>query len=700
MSKEKIKNEMKNLVEELLYHNKLYYELSIPEITDAEYDKKYDRLVELEVSNPDLVLDNTPTMIVGAGPESGTTTELGKVKHNNPLLSIPNKSKEMSDLIDWYNSVGGDGVELLIQPKLDGLTVNCEYLDGCLSTAATRGNGYIGEDILANVSKAIPEILSLSSKENIEVRGEGVMTCKDFFDDVNGLIKLGEYSNPRNLSSSLFRVKDLEKLEGHKLRVKFFDVVPSGDYESDSEELQRAKELGVDLVSSIVVSSVEGLKTAIESNMNGYIINKYGFNITADDEVMVDGIVVKVNNIEKREELGFTSKGPKWAFAVKFESQAEETIIKEVSWQVGKTGRITPVGILEPITLGGVVVSRVTLNNWNFMQTIGEYPLESGMRVLVERSNDVIPKLIEVVDYTPKDIDLREESQKTFKIPKSCPSCNHEVSEVYSESSYNSKGVLKEGSIPLHYCLNSNCDAQVVGKIESFASRDAMDISGLGEVNVKKLYDAGFLSNIGDIYLLKNKVDDIIEAKIGFASKGLGNILESVEKSKTKTLDSFLYSLNIPFLGRSMSKEIAYLYDSIEEVVELNKDELLDIELIGTSAASSIYDYFSENKDFIIDLCNSNNFNLKSIKRGEIESNPFKDKTVVITGTLDESRGYYKAIVESMGGKVSGSVSKKTNFVIIGESAGSKQEKAEELVNSGVDITLIYGHNEFVDILK
>lgn len=701
-----MKKRIDELVGLILYHNKLYYEESTNEITDEEYDSLYSELLALEEEFPELVNVNSPTSIVGAGDDSGATTGLKKITHNSPLLSIHNKSKSVDELIEWYESLGGDGIELLIQPKYDGITVNCIFDElGAMTSAATRGNGYVGEDIFDNVTRSMDYIQYLDKPQAIEVRGEGVMSCKVFFEDAFGLIKKGGYSNPRNLSSGLFRVKDASKLNNHILSIKFFDKAEDGGNSNDSEALDEMSSLGINTTKYVLVNNKEDLAKVVESNMNGYIVNKYGFNITEDDEIMVDGLVIKVNNLDKRAELGFTSKGPRWAFALKFESLSASTKIKEVLWQVGKTGRLAPVGVVEPVSMGGVTIERVTLNNYNFMKNIGPRPLEHLNTVVIERSNDVIPKLIKVTDQsayaetdvmTPENLESARQ-RDTFILPTSCPSCGSAVHEVYSDASYNKDGNLKKSSVPLHYCLNSQCPAQVVGKIESFASRDALDIAGLGEVNITKLYDSGFITNIESVYDLKNSKKEIIDAKIGFAEKGLSNILESIEDSKTKTLDTFLYGLNIQHLGRSMSKEIAYLYDTIEEVMSLSKDELLEIELIGPSAANSIHEYFSEksNTDMITRLIDNHGLKLESVKRGEISDNVFKDKTVVITGTLVNSRGHYKAIVESLGAKVSGSVSKNTNFVIIGEDAGSKQTKAEELKSKGVDITLIYGDEEF-----
>ena len=668
-----------------------YYEESEPLMTDQEYDSLYEELLnlELELGVGDT---NSPTQRVGAGVVSGNSSGLNKVTHKAPLLSIPFKSKELIDVEKWYDDMGGDGTVVTLQPKFDGITVNCTFENGVLVGAATRGDGYVGEDILENVKKAVvPNLSTLNSEVSFDVRGEGVMSCKEFFEGENNYSK--EYSNPRNLASGLFRVKEQTKLEGVKLKIKVYDLEDYGLYgfDNDEDKLNMLFASGLDVAKTFTASTKKELIDLVSSKLNGYIVNEYGFNLTQDDKIMCDGLVLKVSDSVIRENVGFTSKGPRWAFAVKFKSESSETLIKRVDWQVGKTGRVTPVGILQPINIGGVEVSRVTLNNWNYMNTIGDKPLDADTLVLIERSNDVIPKLVGVVSYDEPKQEGYEERKKTFNLPTECPSCKGVVSEVYAAN----ESANKE---PLHYCLNSKCPAQVQAKIESFVSRNAMDIDGLGDSTIEILIEKGLIEDVADLYSLHEHKDELLELE-RFGKRKVDNLLKSIDKSKNVSASKFIYALGIPTFGVTLSKELAKNISSVDEILSQTNQTLESLPLSGEITANNYLRHF-EDED------NLNVFNkLKDILNVTFDSKPAGSKlnglTFVVTGTLNQSRTHYKDLIESLGGKVSGSVSNKTDYLLVGEDAGSKLTKAEAVVASGKsNLVILYGDKDFDEFLS
>lgn len=612
MNKEKLEDVLKkykDLVSKVKMYDYQYYTEGHSEISDSEYDRMYLELKIIEKFLPSEMVDvDSPTQKVGGEILDG----FEKYSHRVPLLSIPFKSKEIEALEKWYENVGGEGTEILVQPKCDGITVNFPHQNSKYINGATRGNGNIGE----NVTK------------NIQTIG-------------------ATYT----------------------------------DIESDNEWIDILREIGFETAPYYIIKSFEELKEMCETKMNGLITEEDGFNVCTFDglKYLCDGLVFKVNNFKKREELGFVSKGPKWSFAHKFKSVQATSRIDHVEWQVGRTGRISPVAVFEEISLGGVKITRATLNNYDYMKNLtvvsetgdsSDKGLCKNDVITIERSNDVIPKVI--------NIHHREDSNPIlFEKPQICPVCGHLVKEVYS----------------LHYCENINCEARLKGLLTHYTSRDAMNIVGFGEELINILVDKKMLKSIRDIYELKNHKDELIAIE-RFGVKKTENLLKAIEKSKDCELFQFIYAIGIREIGLSTAKILAKIFETFNNFEMKSQDinNLTAIQDIGKITAENIFNFFNDesNKVLINDL-----LKIVKIKETKIGSNKLKGLTFVVIGTLKEKRNYYKTIIENNGGKVSGSVSKKTFAVIIGEDAGSKETNAKKLVEEGYDIKLIYGHSNF-----
>ncbi|MBQ0064259.1 MAG: NAD-dependent DNA ligase LigA [Firmicutes bacterium] len=659
-------DELKELIKK---YDLQYYELGTSEISDAEYDRLYEEYAALEKEFPEYAeMADSPTKRVGAGSAAGTTTGLPKITHKSPLLSIDRKAKELSELEDFYNKCGGDGTEVIVQPKLDGITCNINYENGKLINAATRGNGYIGDLITENFKNTDTKYPEEVENFDLEVRGEAIIPF-DFFKK-----KLqDDYSNPRNAVAGIMRQIEPKDVKGKGIQVMFYDIGQTNleISDKDSDNVNILKSFDFQIVPVICASTWEELKVVVESRLNGYIQQIEGFNVLMDStkefpQAVCDGLVIKVNSRKKREEIGFSQKGPKWAFAYKFKPLQEKTIINRVVWQVGKTGRITPVAEFNEISLGGTKINRATLNNFDYMKQMG---LEYNDTIVVERSNDVIPRVVEVASHNEIK-EANEEDQASFQLPCACPVCGGKIKELY----------------PLHYCENPFCSAQIKGKIVHYASRDAMNIVGLGEGIVDTLFENELLKDIPSIYQLLEKREEL-EALPKFAKKKVDNLFKSIEKTKSPELWQFIYSLSIPEIGKKASKDLAQRYLTIEHFLEATYEELIDIEFFGGIMAQNVMDYL-ENEDFIQMIKTLFAYGVHP-QQVEVNSDELKGKTFVITGTLANPRKFYQDIIEKMGGKCAGSVSKKTTAVLIGSDAGSKETKARELVAKGEPIVLL-----------
>lgn len=789
-------NRIQELIDLIAKYDKQYYEEGVSEISDAEYDRLYDEYLEFEKKYPEIKeYDNAPTKRVGAGKEAGTTTGLPKFTHKSPLLSIDRKAKEIEELKDFYEKCGGDGTAVIIEPKLDGITCNINYENGKFVNAATRGNGYIGDLITENFKMTDTKYpKELSSNIDLEVRGEAIIPY-DFFKE--NLMKSKDrpegYSNPRNAVSGLMRQLNPEDVAGKGIQVMFYDIGLTnmrGISDKDDLNIYLLRRSGFQVVPALKVHCWDSIKYYVETGMDGYIQQVDGFNVLMDEDkrfpqAVCDGLVIKVNSRKLREEIGMSEKGPKWAFAYKFKPLQATTRIDHVEWQVGKSGRLSPVAVFDEISLGSTKITKATLNNIDYMKKLPvEYitkriwyvkpygswhqlldlplnkPIESmdyiqhgdiirdafpersqggletfkvsgcaadgfwiediesegsiydgewytfeknryyfvnqntGLKfndiIVVERSNDVIPRIVAIkkhqdtLYYDPKEpesFNPTVEKINSFEVPKICPVCGHPVEERY----------------PLHYCTNPLCEAQIKGKIEHYASRDAMNIVGLGEGIIDQLYHDGYLTGLPSIYNLY-KVKDELENLERFGKKKVKKLLDSIEKSKNPELWQFIYSLSIPNVGKRASKDLAQRYHTLDNFLNATKEELLSMESIGEVMADTIINFIN-NKEVLAVIKELIDCGVKP-KEVQLNGDKFKGMTFVITGTLEHPRSYYQEIIEKNGGKVSGSVSKKTSAVLIGVDAGSKESKARELVSKGANITLLEDEASIREFLK
>lgn len=660
-------DELKQLIKK---YDEQYYELGQSDISDAEYDRLYDEYVALEKQFPEYALmPDSPTRTVGAGTKAGTSTTLQKFTHKSPLLSIDRKAKEISELKDFYEKCGCP--QVIVEPKLDGITCNINYEDGKFVNAATRGNGYVGDLVTDNfkvTDTKYPEQIDVSE---LEVRGEAIIPFNFFKKHL-----MEDYSNPRNAVSGIMRQISSKDVKGKGVQVMFYDLGQSSkNYSKDSEFVEDLKSHGFQSVPVCIANNWTELEQIVSSRLNGYIQQVDGFNVLMDKkkefpQAVCDGLVIKVNDFKLREEIGMSQKGPKWAFAYKFKPLQATTRIQKVIWQTGKSGRITPVALFDEVSLGGTKITRATLNNIDYMNQMG---LSWNDDIVVERSNDVIPRVIEVKQHN-EGID-EQGNKESFNQPLLCPVCQEKIKVIY----------------PLLYCTNPACSAQIKGKIVHYASRDALNIVGLGQGIVDVLFENQLLTDLPSIYDLKDHRQEL-EALPKFGQKKVDNLLNSIEKAKNPELAQFIYGLSIPEVGKKTAKDLAQRYHTLNDFLECTMEQLLDMEDIGEVIAQNILDFVSN--EHVLNWIEQLRQKGVSCKEVQINSDELKGKTFVITGTLAHPRKYYQDIIEAKGGKVSSSVSKKTCAVLIGTDAGSKETKARELVNKGESIVLLTTEEE------
>ena len=661
----KTEKKIKEIIEKINYYSDLYYNHGVSEISDAEFDRLYDEFLDFAEKYPEIKeWEDSPIKKVGAD----ATSNFEKFSHKSPLLSIDQKSRELEDLKKWYDKLTGK--QVIVEPKLDGITININYEKGKFVNAATRGNGYIGDLItkqFKNTKTKYPEAISMCKE--LELRGEAIIPY-DYFIENN----LNEsYSNPRNAVAGIMHSKDPDDVKGKGVEVMFYDIGQIdanmlSDLDSTNVE-EIIRNAGFTCAPYFICNSWEELKKCVETKFYGHIQEIDGFNILKYDgypQAMCDGLVIKSNHLHEREELGFSQKGPKWAFAFKFKALSAKTTLLDVSWDVSKSGRITPVAVFKEVSLGGTKINRATLNNFGYMSNLPKFnenkidlsetdKLHKSDEILVERSNDVIPRIVAIVKHNTTEV---------CKAPKVCPVCGGEV----------------EFRNDLLYCVNPNCSAKISSKIEHFASRNAMNIVGLGEKIVDILLENDLISNITDIYDLTSKKVVLVNLE-GFGKKSVDKLLSSIENSKNPELSNFIFALAIPNVGEKMSKDLANYYKSIDNLINnFSYNQILSLESFGEVYAESTTSWLSkiENIKTIKDLL-SKGVKPKEVEQKEQVSNTLNGKTFVITGTLSKPRKYFEDLIVSNGGKVGSGVSKNTDYVLAGENAGSKLEKAEKL---------------------
>lgn len=667
-TKKKIE-ELRDIIRE---HDHRYYVLTEPAISDYEYDKLIKELEKLEAENPGLITPDSPTQRVG----KDLTKDFNPVTHQVPMLSLANTYNE-EELFDFDRRVrdtlpANEKVEYVVEMKMDGASVSINYVNGYLKTAATRGDGTVGEEITTNIKtiRTVPlklkKVNSIPFKlDNIEVRGEVFMKIEDFVRLNKEREENGEklFANPRNSSAGTLKMQDPKVVAKRPLNLFVYTLLSmQEEFNSQYENLQFLRKLGfnVNPEHKLCKNIQEVLKECHELEKRR---NSLPYEI--------DGAVIKVNSLKQQKLLGSIAKSPRWAVAFKFKAKQEFTYINKISWQVGRTGTVTPVAELEPVFLAGSTISRATLHNFD---EIKRKDIREGDKVVIEKGGDVIPKVVSVV------LSERKKNVKATKPPDKCPVCKTPLFKPEGEVAY--------------YCQNIECPAQIKGKLEHFASRGAMDIEGLGEALIDLFVEKKFLKNYDDIYDLKERRKELISIE-RLGEKSVDNLLEAIEESKKKTFDKVLFAIGIRYVGSGAAKKLAENFGSIDKLISANEEEISGIHEIGESISKSVREFFSNRSNIkIIERLKRHGLRF-SLEKKKIKNTIFTDKTFVITGTLaDYSREEASEIITNLGGKVTSSVSSKTDFLICGENAGSKLLKAEKL---GVKVIK---DDEFVKLIK
>lgn len=653
---EDIRNEIEKLVKDLNYHCYRYYVLDSPLISDKEYDRLYFRLKRLE-EQYGLVLPDSPTQRVGAPP----LDKFGKVKHTEPMLSLDN-AFSWEDMEEFDKRIKrllkpDEDIEYTVEPKYDGLAIELTYRNGLLYKASTRGDGHEGEDVTRNIRtiKSVPMKIGPVSAvpEEIDIRGEVYMDISEFEKLNEERERKGEpsFANPRNAAAGSVRQLDSSITASRRLHLACYGVgsAKGADFRSQFEFIQWLKKARFPVPA--VVKELKGIDKVIQT------VREIG-DKRKDFSFETDGAVIKVNDFRLQKQLGMKTREPRWAIAYKFAAHQGTTKILDIQGSVGRTGVITPFAIFEPVRIGGVTVSRSTLHNWDEMK---RKDIKIGDTVVVERAGDVIPHVMSVIK------EKRTGREKPFPVPERCPACG-------------SKVVREQGEVAAR-CVGLNCPAQVQERIIHFASRGAMDIEGLGEKNVELLYSKGLINHFVDIFKLKK--DDLLKLP-RFAEKSSQNLIDAIEKSKHPTLSRFIYALGILHVGEYASKLLAGNFEKLEDLYHIKPDDILQIRQIGDKIAASVSDFFTDNKN-LHTLDELKKLGLRIVNpdfagksRGR-ETKPLDGLTFVITGTLPKPRNEVEELVESLGGHAASSVSKSTDYVLVGENPGSKLEKAKDL---------------------
>ncbi len=652
-----VEKKIEELRNQIIKHDYNYYVLAEPAISDENYDKLVKALEKLESENLHLITPDSPTQRVG----KDLTKQFNSVKHKVPMLSLANSYDEQ-DLIDFDRRVKeslpeSEKVEYVVELKIDGASVSINYADGLLKTAATRGDGTVGEEVTNNIKtiRAVPLRIDLHKEKkyklkNFEVRGEVYMRIADF-EKLNKERETNSeklFANPRNSTAGTLKLQDPKIVSARKLNVFLYSLISvDEEFESQEENLKLLSKLG------FTVNPKYKVCKSIEDVLK--VCNKFE-EIRDTLEYEIDGAVIKVNSMRQQKLLGTIAKSPRWAVAYKFKAKQAFTKLNKITWQVGRTGAITPVAELEPVKLAGSTISRATLHNFDEIQ---RKDIRVGDTVVIEKGGDVIPKIVSVV--------LSERPKKSLPIlpPEKCPVCNSKLFKPENEVAF--------------YCENPECSAQIKGRLIHFASRGAMDIEGLGDALIDLFVDKGFITHFSDIYKLKDKRNDLIQIdRLG--EKSIDNLLNSIKKSKAQPFSKVLFAIGIRYVGSGAAQKITDHFNSIDDIIAAGEEEVSAIYDIGPSISKSIKQFFSNKNNIkLIEELRKSGLTFTSEKK-EIIQSALTGKTFVLTGTLSSlSRDEAGARIIALGGKVTSSVSKNTDFVVAGEKAGSKLTKAESL---------------------
>ena len=648
------KHEIEELRDKLRHHEYLYYVLDQPEISDAAYDRLMKRLEELEAAHPQLITPDSPTVRVGGTPREGFQT----VQHGRPMLSLDN-AFSYDQLRDFDRRVrqgsGREKIEYIAEHKFDGLSISLQYQNGALARGVTRGDGRTGEDVTPNVKtiRSVPlrvdpvALKKLKLPSTFEVRGEVLMTRKSFEAMTRQQEEAGAkiFVNPRNAAAGSVRVLDPSVTARRRLEFFAYYLLVDGEvpFPKHSESLQALKQLH--FRASEDWKLCDGLDEVL----------KYcdAWEPKREDlPYEIDGVVIKVNSLGIQHELGYTAKAPRWAIAYKYPARQETTVVNDIRVQVGRTGTLTPVAVLEPVQVGGVTVSRSTLHNMDEIDRLG---LQIGDTVLIERAGEVIPHVLKVTKEGA--------NRKPFRMPKNCPECGSAIHRAEGEVAYR--------------CVNAACPAKRKESLLHFASRHAMDINGLGDKIVDQLVDKGMVKDVADLYSLK--IDDVANLE-RMGEKSAQNLLDQIAASKKHTLARLIYALGIRMVGERTGQLLAEHFSSLDELAAAKEEQLFEVGEVGPKVAAAIAEFFSEppNRQIIKKLEKAG-VRPTAEKRVQ-KSQKLAGKSFVFTGSLaNRSREDAGQLVMQHGGKVSGSVSKKTDYVVVGADPGSKYDKAKQL---------------------
>ena len=641
------KDRIEQLRKELKQYSYEYYSLDKPTIPDSEYDQLFRELEELEAKHPELFDPNSPTQRVGGE----VLSEFTKITHDRPMLSLGDVFS-YDELRQWSKKITDiyPNVEYSVEYKIDGLAMSLIYEDGLLKQAVTRGDGVVGEDVTNNVKTIISIPLSIPYKQRYDIRGEVYMPKKSFNRVNRERIANGEeeFANPRNAAAGSIRQLD-SKICASRGLDGFWYHVPN-DVNSDTHfgSLQYAKKLG------FVVNETTVLKTSIEEVID-YI--EETSKIRHDLPYEIDGMVIKVNSYDLQNKLGFTSRIPKWAIAYKFPAEEVRTKVEDIFITVGRTGKCTPNAKLTPVKIAGTTVGFATLHNED---NIADKDIRIGDTVIVRKAGDIIPEVVRAIKEN------RDGSQIKYKFPTKCPVCGGKIYRFEDEAA--------------HFCINSECKARLVYSISHFAERNAMNIDGLGERKSEVFIENGLIESFEDIYKLHNKKDEILSIE-KFGLKSYENLIEAIENSKKNSLERLIYGLGIRQVGEKASKVLAAYFKNLDNLMNASVDDLSEIKDVGPVTAEYIVEFFKQkdNQEMIKQL-KLFGLNFDYIDTSISSDSIFNGKTVVLTGTLEKySRNEATKLLEDLGAHVSGSVSKKTDYVIYGVEAGSKLTKAQEL---------------------
>lgn len=671
-----IKDKTEDLRNSLRFHEYRYYVQNDPLISDFEYDTLYKLLEKFEKENPDAITTDSPTQRVG----KGLIKDFPKTQHLVPMLSLEN-SYNADDLLDFDRKArelsGLAEIEYCVEPKFDGASISLVYEDDMFIRGVTRGDGEVGDEITLNVKqiKSVPLSAKFSSYgiEQIEIRGEVLMNKNNFKAYNDALIEEGipPLANPRNAAAGSLRIKDTAEvsrrnLEAFLYHVSFLavgnqqgpaDRQPAGSFglAKDSEPTTHSGML--EMLWSLGFRSPKN-EMKVFKGIDGVIKHVHDFEQERDNlGYEIDGMVIKVNDLKLQDRLGMTSHHPRWAIAFKFKARQATSKLTGVEFQVGRTGAVTPVAKIEPVQVGGVTVGSISIHNEDYIK---EKDLMLGDTILIERSGDVIPQIVKSFP------ELRNGNEKKIKFPTHCPVCNDELFKLEEEAVWR--------------CINLTCPAHIVEGIIHFVSKDAMDIRSFGEANVRKFYELGLLKSIPEVYKLPY---DEISKLDGFGEKSIAKLQQAIEDSKKQPLNRIIYALGIRYVGETTAKTLAHAVDHLLQFADFTEEQLKELEDVGIKVAKTVYEFFHNADNLhLLEQLEQLGVQLKNEKKDLVTGGNLTGQTFLFTGTLTQlKRSDAEDLVEKNGGKITGAVSSKLNYLVVGENAGSKLEKAKKIPN-------------------